>query len=122
MAKSVSMQGFLNAATSADSGYYKFSCIKRDDVPGRVTVFYRIADCSTNIELDFGVYGVSVDSYSKAETRNRKIKQVMKEITGRRKKMKTFAAKVSTFAEKYDAVMQEAYDDLEAELNKEIEE
>jgi hypothetical protein len=107
--RTFSRQGFLNPATSPDSGHYKFSLIKKGlAAPGRVTVFYRIADCSQNIELDFGTYGIG----DKSKVAQSKIKECLSDITARRKKMQKFVGVVTTFAEKYDAAMAEAYEEL----------
>lgn len=103
-----SRQGFLNAATSPDSGYYKFSLKKSNKVPGRVTVCYRVADCSQHIELDFGTYGV----YDVDEAPRTKIRLGLAEIKEHRRKMQSYAKVVADFAEKYDAAMAEAYEDL----------
>jgi len=112
MMTTFSRQGFLNAATSPDSGYYKFSLKKSNQTPGRVTVCYRVADCSQHIELDFGTYGV----FDPDEATNAKIRLGLAEIKERRRKMQSYAKVVADFAEKYDAALAEAYEDLNSYL------
>jgi hypothetical protein len=106
--RSYSRQGFLNPADSEDSGSYKFSLKKKDEIPGRVTAIYRLADCSQHIELDFSVYGLSDPENASTE----KIQNHIKVIEQRRAKMQKFAKAVAEFANKYDDALALALDDL----------
>lgn len=111
--RSYSRQGFLNPADSEDSGYFKFSLKKKDERPGRVTVMYRLADCSSNIELDFSVWGLSKPDDDDAP---QKASEIIKMLEERRKKMRKFADAVAAFAEKYDEALDLARADLEEHL------
>jgi hypothetical protein len=111
--RSYGRQGFLNPADSEDSGYFKFSLKKRDEKPGRVTVVYRIADCSQNIELDFSVWGLNKPDEDDAPE---KASDIIKMLEARRKKMRKFADAVATFAAKYDEALDLARADLEEYL------
>lgn len=110
-------QAFLNPYGSYDSGYYKMSLKKSDEKPGRVSVFYRIADCSQMIELDFGTNGVKVHGVDLTKTDiPALVKSEIAFIKERRKKMAKFAKAVADFAAAYDVATAEAIADLEAEL------
>jgi hypothetical protein len=109
--RTYSRQAFLNPASSEDSGNYKFSLQKKDEIPGRVTVIYRIADCSQHIELDFSVWGIR-DPDDPEKVTPAKIKSTIDFLEERRAKMRKWAKAVAEFAEKYDDALALAKDDL----------